>query len=300
MHDSAGSRIRWGRPTLDKAGLAFAALMIANIALSFGPWLVRVSDVGPMATGFWRLTLAAPLLLLLTRVTRQPMPGPFPRLWVTLALAAFFFAADLACWHAGILHTRLANAALFGSTSSLLFPLYGFIVARRLPDRYQGLALLLAAVGGALLMARSYELSSRNLFGDLLCLGAGLFYAGYLIAIDRARGGLAALPTIAFATLFGTVPMLLFALAFGERIIPDIWWPLLLLAISSQVIGQSLMVFAIGYISPLVVGLTFLLQPIVAAVIGWLAYGETLGVGDVIGALAIGAALVLVRRPTPA
>jgi drug/metabolite transporter (DMT)-like permease len=300
MHDSVRSRISLARPTRDATGLAFAALMIANVCLSFGPWLVRLADVGPIAAGFWRLLLAAPLLLLLTWATRQPMPRARPRLWAILALAGFFFAADLACWHAGILHTRLANAALFGTSSSLIFPLYGFLIARRLPDRYQTTALLLATVGGALLMARSYELSSTNLFGDLLCLGAGLFYAAYLIAIERARGGLAALPTIALATLFGTVPLLVCAIAFGERIIPDVWWPLLLLAMSSQVVGQSLMVFAIGYLSPLVVGLTFLLQPIIAAAIGWLAYGERLGAGDIVGAVAIGVALILVRRPAPA
>ncbi|HWL47534.1 MAG TPA: DMT family transporter [Sphingomonadaceae bacterium] len=281
-------------------GWAFAALMIANICLAFGPWLVRLADVGPVAVGFWRLALAAPLLLLLTRAAGQPMPRGRVRLWVILFLAGLFFAADLACWHAGILHTRLANAALFGTSSGLMFPLYGFIIARRLPDRYQSAALLLAGVGATLLLARSYELSSRYLLGDLLCLGAGLFYTAYLIAIERARGHLAALPTIAFASLFGAAPMLVCAIAFGERIIPDVWWPLLVLAISSQVVGQGLMVFAIGYLSPLVVGLTFLLQPLVAAAIGWLAYAEALNVADMIGAVAIGIALVLVRRPTPA
>ena len=37
---------------------AFAMLLLGNAALAFGPWLVRLSDVGPSAAAFWRLALA--------------------------------------------------------------------------------------------------------------------------------------------------------------------------------------------------------------------------------------------------
>ena len=77
---------------------------------------------------------------------------------------------------------------------------------------------------------------------------------------------------------------------------PD-WTFVLILAISSQVLGQGLLVYAIGALSPLVVGLTLLTQPAISALVGWLVYGETLSPLDWIGALAIAAALVLVRLP---
>ena len=70
-----------------------------------------------------------------------------------------------------------------------------------------------------------------------------------------------------------------------------------MLALSSQVFGQGLLVYAIGSLSPLVVGLTLLSQPAISAFVGWMAYGETLSPLDWVGAIAIGAALVLVRLP---
>jgi drug/metabolite transporter (DMT)-like permease len=63
------------------------------------------------------------------------------------------------------------------------------------------------------------------------------------------------------------------------------------------VIGQGLLVYALGALPPLVVGLTLLTQPALSALVGWLAYGETLSPFDWIGAVAIAAALVLVRLP---
>ena len=78
---------------------------------------------------------------------------------------------------------------------------------------------------------------------------------------------------------------------------PADWTWVILLAVGSQVIGQGLLVYAIGALSPLVVGLVLLTQPAISAVVGWFAYGERLRPIDWLGALAIGAALVLVRLP---
>ena len=58
-----------------------------------------------------------------------------------------------------------------------------------------------------------------------------------------------------------------------------------------------MLVYSIGTLPPLVVGLALLTQPIVSATVGWLAYGEGLSLADGIGAAAIAAALVLVRLP---
>ena len=67
------------------------------------------------------------------------------------------------------------------------------------------------------------------------------------------------------------------------------------LALASQVLGLGLMIYAIGHLSPLVVGIALLTQPIVAGTVGWIVYGERLGVPDLIGAVLVAIALVLVR-----
>jgi drug/metabolite transporter (DMT)-like permease len=274
---------------------AFPALILANLFLAAGPWMVRLADVGPVAAGFWRLTLAIPFLAFVA--WRQGRGRPFPG-WALVAivvLGGIFFAADLAAWHAGILRTKLANATLFGNFASFLFALYGFVLLRALPRPVQLIALLLAAVGTMLLLGNSYEASRAHFAGDLLSLLAGLFYTFYLIAVDRARQSMKPWPVLAIATAGGALPILLFAFLLGERIVPGDWTPVILLSISSQLAGQGLLVYAMGHLSPVVVGLCFLTQPIASAAIGWLAFGERLSAGDGIGALLICVALVLIQ-----
>jgi len=276
---------------------AFPALVIGSSALALGPWLVRLSGVGPVAAGFWRLGLALPFLFVIALLTKQPVHWPGRKLAGIAIVAGFFFATDLAAWHAGIHMTKLGNATLFGNTSSLIFAAWGLWMAKRRPSLTQAGALGLAVLGTLLLMGSSAELSLRNVRGDMLALIAGLLYTGYLIAVQKARRTLQPLPMLFIASSFGALMLLPLSFALGEQVFPNDWTYVFILALSSQVLGQGLLVYAIGSLPPIVVGLTLLTQPAISALVGWLAYGETLSLLDWVGAFAIAAALVLVRLP---
>ena len=274
---------------------AFAALLVGNVALAAGPFLVRHAGVGPVSAGFWRLALALPFLALIAVAARQPIRWPRRAVTIALAAAAFFFAADLAAWHIGILLTKLGNATLFGNISSFIFAAWGLWLLRRWPSTMQAATLALAAAGCALLMWGSAELSATNLRGDLLAMLAGLLYAVYLIIVERTRGGLKPVPLLFIASLFGAAMLLPAALVSGETFIPSSWTALLALALCSQVIGQGLVVYALGHVPPLVVGIAMLTQPALSALLGWLYYGERFTMFDGVGAAMIVLALTLVR-----
>ena len=277
--------------------LGLPALILGNLCLAFGSWFVRMADTGPVAAGFWRIALATPFLFLIARWLGDPARRLGRTAFLLFALSGLFFAVDLASWHLGILRTKLANANLLGNSTSFLLPLYAFAIVRQWPTRMQSIALALAGAGAALLMGRSFELSARNLAGDLLCLLAGAFYTAYLVLMGRARAGMGQWPVLAWSTLMSAPLLLLIALAMGERLIPHDWTPLIALALLSQIVGQGLMIYTIGRIPPLLFGLTLLLQPMVSALVGWMAYAETFGAADWAGAVLIGLALVLVSQP---
>ena len=278
--------------------LAFVALLVGNFALAGGPFLVRHAGVGPISAGFWRVTLAIPFLWLIARLLKQPVHLPRRPLTIAIGAAALFFAADLAAWHAGILLTKLGNATLFGNISSFIFAAWGLWLARRWPSRVQALALALAAAGCAALMWGSAELSGAHLRGDLLSALAGLLYTGYLILVERTRGAVAPMPLLFLASLFASLFLLPAVLVAGEQLIPADWSALFALALCSQVAGQGLLVYALGHLPPLVVGIAMLTQPALSALLGYLYYGEAFTMLDWSGAAAIVFALILVRLRT--
>jgi len=295
MASSTGAGMRESQGNLP--ALAFPALVAANLLLAAGPWFVRVADTGPIATGFWRMALALPVLLLLAARAAPGLRAPPRGVLALVAIGGIFFAADVASWHLGIVRTKLANATLFGNCSSLILPFAGILLTRIWPTRVQWFALGLAMIGALILMGGSYELSGANLVGDLLCVLAGFLYVGYLLAVRSARRSLPSWRVLALSTLVSAPCLLLYAGLAGERLMPGDWTPLLALALTSQILGQGLMVYAIVHFSPLIVGLALLIQPVVAALIGWVVFHEALSAMDLLGAAIIAAALVVIRLP---
>ena len=276
--------------------LAFAALVAGNVTIAFGPLLVRYADSGPIATGFWRLALAVPFLALMGWRAGFRFADVRPEIYWLTALAGLFFGIDIIAWHIGIFQTKLGNATLFANCASLLLVFYGVFVARKLPGKWQIVAVVLAFVGAALLMSQSLELSPKNFSGDLLSLGAGLAYTVYLVIMIRVRESTESWSALAMASLVAAVVLLPAAIVAGEQIIPSVWWPVLLLAFSSQFFGQGCLTYALPHFSPLVIGLALLLQPALSAAAGWVAFGEILSPLEIFGSFMVMAALVLVRK----
>jgi drug/metabolite transporter (DMT)-like permease len=275
--------------------LPLAALLTGNVALAMGPWFVRLADTGPVSAGFWRVALALPFLALLARMNKQPLGG-IPR-GVTLAVLAggVLFGLDIASWHIGIGMTRLANATVFGNAGSLILMVWGFVAWHRTPKGREWPALVAALAGAAILMGRSFEISPRTLYGDLFCLAAGILYAGYLLILQDARQKLGSWALLTWSVC-GSIPVLLaIALALGEPVWPRDWWPVIGLFISSQLIGQGCLVYALKHFTPLVIGIALLTQPAVAALAGWISFGELLTGLDLLGVALVASALVLAK-----
>ncbi len=272
-----------------------AALLLGNAALALGAWSVRLADSGPVSAGFWRLALALPFLALLARVRGEPLTGLPRRTMLALGAAGLLFAFDLASWHLGIGHTKLSNATVFGNSGSIVLMAWGLIALRRAPRIAEWAAFAAALAGTAILMGRSLEIGTATLAGDALCLLAGLFYAGYILILQDARGRLGGWSLLALTSAASALPVLAIALALGEPVWPHDWRPLLALAFGSQLLGQGLLVYSLRHFRPLVIGLALLTQPAIAALAGWLSFGETLGAMDLAGMALIAAALVLAR-----
>ncbi len=273
----------------------FAALLGGNVALALGPLWVRLADTGPVSAGFWRLALAIPFFALLARTNGQRLGGVPRGVLLAVMAGGIFFALDLSSWHLGIELTRLGNATLFGNSGSILIVAWGLFVLRRAPRANEWLAFAAAILGSAILLGRSLEIDHTTLVGDLLCLLAGFLYTFYILLAQKGRETLGSWSLLFWSSLAGLPVMVGVALALGEPFWPTDWTPVVALAITSQLIGQGLLVFALRHFSPLVVGLALLTQPIVSVVVGWVWFDEVLSLLDAIGMVLVAAGLVLVR-----
>ena len=278
-----------------RSALLLAALLAGNVALALGPWLVRLADTGAVSAAFWRLFLALPFLILFARFAGQPLRGLPRKTLAIVAIGALAFASDLASWHIGIEMTRLGNATLFGNAGSIILLFWGFVAARMLPRGFDWLAIVCALGGAAILLGRSLEISAQTFVGDLFCITAGLLYAVYLLTLQKERGQFGSWSLLVWVSIFACPFLLGLALILGEPVWPTDWTPVIVLFITSQLIGQGLLVYSLGHFPPLFIGLALLTQPAIAAAIGYWVFGEVLSALDIVGMLLLGSALVVAR-----
>src|SRR5689334_2506522 len=100
----------------DGRARAVTMLVIGACVIGLAPIFVRLSGAGPAATGFWRLLFALPLLA--APSLRQPGRLSSPSRFALLTGAAF--AADLACWHYGIVFTSVSKASVLANLTPIV------------------------------------------------------------------------------------------------------------------------------------------------------------------------------------
>src|SRR5437667_9311080 len=99
--------------------LALPALFTGATAIGFAPLFVRLSEVGPSATAFYRMLFALPVLWLWTAIeakgTRRARRPSTRKDFLMLATTGLFFTADLALWHWSLKMTTVANSTLLSN-----------------------------------------------------------------------------------------------------------------------------------------------------------------------------------------
>ncbi|WP_426050596.1 DMT family transporter [Brevundimonas sp. SL161] len=268
--------------------------------LGLAPILVRLTETGPAAAGFWRLLFALPLLLIL--VGRPGAEGVGrPSKW--MLLAGLFFALDLSFWHYGIVMTSVANATVLCNLTPVVVTLVGWFLFKERPARLFILALALA-MGGAFAMAAGAApgQGTNPVLGDIFSLSVALWYSAYFLAVKQARTTAGALRVTLWVTLAGIPVMAGTALLLGEDMIPATaaGWAACAGMGVMHVAGQGGVAWALGKLPASITAVTILIQPIVAAALGWMIFGETLAPVQALGGALVLAAIVLAQWSTRA
>lgn len=281
--------------------LAFALLVLGAAAIAFAPIFVRLSELGPTATAFYRMVLAVPALWLwLLWGKRSDASAPLSRQeYVRLALAGFFFAGDMSIWHFSIHYTTVANSTLLANLAPIFVTLFGFVLFKdRVSKLFLG-GMVLALMGAVTLMGDSLQLSRQGFFGDVLGVITAVFYASYILAVGRMRARLATRVIMFWSTLFCAVFLLPLTWLSGEDWLAQTWqgWMVLLgLALVAQVFGQGLIAYALAHLPASFSSVSLLFQPVVAALAAWFLFGEALGAIQGVGALVVLLGVILARH----
>lgn len=289
------------RPALARG--SFAALIVGAVAIGFAPIFVRLSEVGPSATAFWRILLAAPVLWIWLLVSRASAPAaarPVNRADIVgLAAVGALFAGDLAFWHWSIELTSVANATLLANFAPICVVAFGWLAwGRRVSGRFL-LAMAAALLGATLLLGGDLGVHEHSVAGTVMGLITAGFYAGYLTLVGAMRQRFSTIAVMAWSSLASGAILLLIALCTETELAPRStrgWAIVLALGTVSHVGGQGLIAYALARLPAAFVSVGLLIQPVTAAVAAWLLLGEEIGGWEIGGMALVLAGVFMARR----
>lgn len=256
---------------------ALAVLVAGAAIIGLAPILVRLADAGPAAVGFWRVAFAMPLLGLMALRTDGGVgrPNRFA------LLAGLAFACDLGFWHYSIHFTSVANATVLTNLTPVVVTAAAWIFLKQRPAKLFVAAVTLA-VAGAWLMAvgrGAHAPGANPPLGDTLALTTALWYALYFLAISAARRSVGAARVMFWSSAASAPLLLVAAVLMGENVLPLTlggWGAVLGLGVM-HVAGQGSIAWALGRLPAATASAVVLIQPVVAALLGWLLFSEALG-----------------------
>jgi len=280
--------------------IATLALFAGAVAIAVSPLFVKVSEAGPVATGFWRVALALPFLWAWSMIgQKEHHAASFAADRRLMIWAGLLFAGDLAVWHWSIVLTSVANATLLANLAPIFVTLAVWLIWRRRPGGLFLTGLAVALAGTVTLLGGDFSLGGKALVGDFLGVVTAMFYAGYQLAVTRLRSRASTASIMAWSGLVTAAALLPIALLSGEQILPATamgWLKLFGLALISQAAGQSLIAYAMAHLPATFSSVGLLLQPVMAALFAWVLLGEILGGIEIAGGIAVLIGIYIAHR----
>jgi len=279
-------------------------LFIGAALISLSPVWVRLVDVAPSTSGFYRVVFGGAALVIYLLATRRQLHLS-QRAWWLLVATSVFFALDLWFWHRSInligpgLSTLLANFQVF------FMMIAGIVFLRQMPRPAQVLAVPLALLGLALIVGMDWNaLPEDYKLGVIFGILTAVTYAAFMLFLRAARMmSTFRAPTreMAVVSVMCAVMMAATVLVEGESLaIPsyeDLGW-LVAYGVLSHCIGWLFIASSLPEVTTVEAGLALLLQPTLSFVWDVVFFNRPMTATELAGAGIVLVAIYLGSRPS--
>ncbi len=293
------------RATLFIIGIGILAISTA------APLIKLLPHVPALVVAAYRLVFAvlalAPVGYAQMRATQVRLDRH--TLWL-VAGAGVCLALHFAAWISSLRYTSVASSVVLVTLNPLFLALAGYVLWGERLTGALGLSIGLA-VGGSVCIAWSdaqepaVVQAGSALLGDSLALCGAIMASAYLLCGRLARPHLALSVYVGLVYACAALTLVACCLALGlplQGYSGQTYLLLALLAFVPQLIGHTILNWALAYLSPTLVALAILGEPIGATLLAYLFLDEAVGWLQGVGALLIltGIGLGQTQRVAPA
>ncbi len=271
-----------------------AELLMMSVSLSWGSsyllMKVGLGGIDPFNLIALRFGIAFICMTILCFPRFRSMTGSIVAKGAVSGILLFLLFTGLVF---GVKHTTASMAGFLASTTVIMVPILESILKRKLPNKTIGFSIFLAVIGLYLLTVKGSFILD---IGSVYCLLAAMFYAIYIIVMDRIAKKedtlLISIIQLGVAALLGVILML----CVETPALPKDhvqWGAIIFLGLICSAYGFVVQPIAQRYTSPEKIGLIFSLEPVFSAILSYFFLHEVLQAKNYIGAILIFLGVVL-------
>ena len=295
MNSAASPREDLARPS--RIDVLWIGTALAFVSAS-GP-IITATAAPALAIAFWRCFLGSGATGVWVLARARAEFGALSRSqWRLIILSGLLLGAHFATWVPSLRFTTVASSTALVATQ----PVWAALIARARGVRIEGavwLGMAISLTGVVVLTGVDLSLGPRALVGDALALLGAVFAAAYFTTAEQARKTVST-STLTFG-LYGSAALLLLALCLVLRqpisgFSLQAWGLILLLTVTAQLLGHSLINKVLATTSATVVSLAILFELPGSTLIAAVALGQVPSWGVLPAALLIMTGLVIVIR----
>ena len=286
-----------------QAHFSYKELLLGVIAACFAAPLIRMAKAPALTVATYRLGISSIVFLPITFLTLRKKQIVSERDWAFMFLAATLMASHFGFWIASLDYASIGSSTFIVTSNPVLIAIISRLLAGENITPKQAVGIGLGLCGVTIISIFDHGTGGREIIGDGLAFLGACAIAGYYLIGRNLRARIPTLPYVAVIYLIAAIELFSATLITHSPLsgyTNNSYFYLILIALIPQLIGASLITWALGKFPAIKVSTAVMLEPIGATFLGWILLSEAPNAGVLIGGplILLGVFLVLWIKPT--
>ncbi len=263
------------------------ALVIGIICISIFPILVKLKLSPPIISAFYRMAIAAAVLVPFTLLSGK-FKIPSVKMLILTILCGFIFALDVTVWNIAIQESTATQATLLTNLSPVWVGIGAFFFLKNKPTRNFWIGTVIAILGMITLVGFHFFVYLDFDLAFVFAILSGVFYAVYMLVSKFVLYDVEVLPFITLSTLSSAVFLGILSFVTNEPFIGFTqmgWLSLLIQGLVCQLAAWLLLGYATKHIRATRVSVSLLGQAVLTTLFAWMFINEEVTLQMIVGGI---------------
>ena len=261
------------------------ALVIGIICISIFPILVKLELAPPIVSAFYRMAIAAVVLVPFALISGKFRIPSLKMFWLTLVCGGLF-ALDVTVWNIAIQESTATQATLLTNLSPVWVGIGAFFFLKNKPTFNFWIGTVVAIFGMITLVGFHFFLDLDFNLAFIFAILSGIFYAIYMLVSKFVLYEVEVVPFITLSTLTSAIVLAMLSYANNEPFTVhsnEGWLVFLIQGIVCQLMAWLLLGYATKHMRATRVSVSLLGQAVLTTLLAWMFIGEEVTIQMLVG-----------------